>query len=578
MFIRKVPGLVLGLLLLCSVLLAPVLVQAESDIHATFTVNTTTMNPDVNPGNGTCADSGGLCSLIAAMQEANAYAGADIISIPAGTFYLPGRLEPTETVTLNGAGMGSTIIHGRDAGGQPAFQIKANVTINSLEIRNFSQAIAIASTQANKTVALSEVRVTNCGNSSAELGPAITNSCSSCALQISSSYITNNFSDACGAVSNYGSLSISSSTVSGNAAQSSYGGAVCSTGVNNSMSVTNSVIFSNSADNSDYGDGGAFDLRGGTYSISWSEIFGNSAGRGGGALAISFGSLTLSQTKIYGNTANYGGGLNLSGDSVTIDLTLIKDNHADGYGGGMYVWKSAAVTNSSIVNNTAGAKGGGIALNDQTLTIVNSTISGNTADEDGGGLHTTNASIARLANVTVVDNTADADLTDGTLAMGGGFYASGSSQIQAKNSIVAKNHDLKAAVYEIVVSDCYGDFVSAGYNLIGNAGAFCELSGDMAGMQYGTAGHTLDPQLGPLTLYVDNHNYYHPVLFGPVVDSGNPAGCRDYSNTLLASDQLQENPRPYAGGSAQGYTPRCDLGAIESFRIHRELFLPQLSK
>ncbi|MEL7645708.1 MAG: hypothetical protein AAGU04_05520 [Anaerolineaceae bacterium] len=62
------------------------------------------------------------------------------------------------------------------------------------------------------------------------------------------------------------------------------------------------------------------------------------------------------------------------------------------------------------------------------------------------------------------------------------------------------------------------------------------------------------------------------------MDSGNPAGCRDYNDTLLSSDQLQTNPRPYAGGSAQAYTPRCDLGAIESFRIRRELFLPQLLK
>lgn len=148
----------------------------------------------------------------------------------------------------------------------------------------------------------------------------------------------------------------------------------------------------------------------------------------------------------------------------------------------------------------------------------------------------------------------------------------------ANNSIVAKNHDLKAAPVEIVVSDCYGDFMSDGYNLIGNAGAFCDLSGDMSGMQYGTAGYTLDPQLGPLAAYVDQHNYYHPVLFGPVVDSGNPAGCRDYSNVLLTSDQLQESLRPYAGGSAVGYTPRCDLGAIESLRVRRDLFLPQLAK
>jgi len=338
------------------------------------------------------------------------------------------------------------------------------------------------------------------------------------------------------------------------------------------------LIYSNSANNVDNGYGGAFDLRNGTYDIYQSEVFGNTAGKGGGAIAISFGSLTISQSKIYGNTANYGGGLSLNAESAVINQSLIKDNEALGYGGGMYVWRSATVTNSSIVNNTAGTTGGGIGLRDETLTIVNSTISGNSADQNGGGIHTSNQSVARLANVTVADNTADANVTDGVEAMGGGFYTDDDSQIQAKNSIVAKNHDLKAAPIEIVASDCYGDFVSDGYNLIGIAGAFCTLSGNMAGMQYGSGGNTLDPQLGPLTVYLDGHNYFHPVLFGPVVDRGNPSDCRDYDNALLMSDQLQENPRPYGGGSAVGYTPRCDLGAIESFRVRRELFLPQVLK
>lgn len=578
MHINKLPTTTLSMLLLCSLLLMPASAQAQSGIQASFSVNTTTMNPDINPGNGICADSGGLCSLIAAMQEANALSGADSITIPAGIYYLPGRLEPTEAVTFTGAGMNSTLIHGRDAGTQPAFQIKANVTINNLEIQAFTQAITIASAQANRTVTLSGVRVYNCGNYQAELGPAVHNVCSSCTLRILDSALSNNFSDACGAVSNSGSLSIINSTIVGNSASTGYGGAVCSSGVGNSMLVSNSLIYSNSAPDGDNGYGGAFDIRSGTYGIENSEIFSNTAGSGGGAIAISFGTLTISLTKIYGNTANYGGGLALSADSATIDQCLIKDNQASGYGGGVFVWKSATISNSSIVNNTAGAKGGGIALNDQTLTIVNSTISGNLAGKDGGGLHTANASTARLANVTLVDNTADADITDGELAMGGGFYTDGSSKIQAKNSIVAANHDLKATPFEIVVSDCYGDFMSDGYNLIGNAGAFCDLSGDMSGMQYGTAGHTLDPQLGPLTAYVDLRNYYHPVLFGPVVDSGNPAGCTDYNNDLLTSDQLQENPRPYTGGSAVGYTPRCDLGAIESFRVRRDLFLPLLAK
>ena len=264
MNIRKLSTLMLSLLLLYSLLFMPASARAEITPQASFTVNTTTMNPDINPGNGICADSGGLCSLVAAMQEANAFAGEDSITIPAGTYYLPGRLEPTEAVIFTGAGMNSTIIHGRDAGTQPAFQIKANVSISSLEINGFTQAVTIASTQSNRTITLTGVRVYNCGNYLTELGSAVHNACSSCTLQIFSSALSSNFSDGCGAISNYGSLSITNSTISGNSASTGYGGAVCSSGVGNSITVTSSLIYSNSANNVDNGYGGAFDLRNGT--------------------------------------------------------------------------------------------------------------------------------------------------------------------------------------------------------------------------------------------------------------------------------------------------------------------------
>src|SRR5215210_3997640 len=53
---------------------------------ATFVVNTTADTQDAAPGNGTCADAAGACSLRAAITEANALAGADIITVPAGTY------------------------------------------------------------------------------------------------------------------------------------------------------------------------------------------------------------------------------------------------------------------------------------------------------------------------------------------------------------------------------------------------------------------------------------------------------------------------------------------------------------
>ena len=53
---------------------------------ASFTVDQVFDGVDANPGDGACATVGGNCTLRAAVMETNALAGADTISIPAGTY------------------------------------------------------------------------------------------------------------------------------------------------------------------------------------------------------------------------------------------------------------------------------------------------------------------------------------------------------------------------------------------------------------------------------------------------------------------------------------------------------------
>jgi CSLREA domain-containing protein len=54
----------------------------------TFTVNTTADTHDANNGDGVCADSGGQCSLRAAVEEANASNATTQVNVPAGTYTL----------------------------------------------------------------------------------------------------------------------------------------------------------------------------------------------------------------------------------------------------------------------------------------------------------------------------------------------------------------------------------------------------------------------------------------------------------------------------------------------------------
>lgn len=68
---------------------------------------------DSNHGDGVCATSGGLCTLRAAIQEANAFPGTDTVDLPSGTYMLTitgtgedlaatGDLDITQPMTLQG--------------------------------------------------------------------------------------------------------------------------------------------------------------------------------------------------------------------------------------------------------------------------------------------------------------------------------------------------------------------------------------------------------------------------------------------------------------------------------------------
>ncbi|MEY2457561.1 MAG: hypothetical protein QOK06_2666 [Acidimicrobiaceae bacterium] len=98
------------------------LAAAPTAAAATFTVDATRDATDTAI-NGTCAATGGGCTLRAALQEANATAAADTISLPAGRFRITlagtvedaaatGDFDSTQTLTITGAGAGQTIIDG----------------------------------------------------------------------------------------------------------------------------------------------------------------------------------------------------------------------------------------------------------------------------------------------------------------------------------------------------------------------------------------------------------------------------------------------------------------------------------
>ena len=85
--------------------------------HAdTFTVNDTGDAGDNNPGDGTCATAGGVCTLRAAIEEANALAGDAINFSVTGTITLGGtELDIDSNITITGPGADQLTVNGNEA-------------------------------------------------------------------------------------------------------------------------------------------------------------------------------------------------------------------------------------------------------------------------------------------------------------------------------------------------------------------------------------------------------------------------------------------------------------------------------
>lgn len=125
-----------------------------NDVPVTYVVNSTGDGPDTNTADGLCQDAAGKCTLRAAIQQANAHAGADTITFnipgPAVHTIKPGSALPTisDPVTIDGttepdySGKPVIELDGSSAGAGPIFSnglmISAgNSTVRGLAINRF---------------------------------------------------------------------------------------------------------------------------------------------------------------------------------------------------------------------------------------------------------------------------------------------------------------------------------------------------------------------------------------------------------------------------------------------------------
>jgi len=463
----------------------------------TFTVTTT-----VDSNDGVCSPT--HCSLREAIRAANACAGHQTITVPAGNYPLTltgrdedaaatGDLDITDDLTLQGVGAPS--IDGVNA--DRIFEIFPGATV---EIDQF---ILI--------------------NGLEQLG---------------------------GAIRSHGELTVSSSSIHNNHAEVPPGGAGGSSGGGIFVeSGTTALIATDVMENSaDFG-GGVHNFATATFRMTGGHLVGNSASGWGGGLWNNMASTaTLQDVQVARNTAaGIGAGIYNNGSLQGTGI-VFNENLASAEGGGAYndengelYLTSAWFTNnngtlggglfnrglfhlyqSSLTNNTALGGYGGGAYNEgagAALLVQNTTVSSNMivpfAAPGGSGIYNAGGDL-RLEFATLAYNNAD-----GVLNNGGSF--------SLRSSILAYH----------ALGNCAGDpGGSQGYNL--EDGDTCSLT---------EPSDLVDTD--PFLLWLDTNggsNLSHALdPSSPAVDSGDPDRC-------LSIDQR---------GVARPQGVACDRGALE---------------
>jgi large repetitive protein len=571
MFMTKV-----GLILVTCVFTFLFTVAAHG---ATFVVNTTSDTVDATPGDATCADAGGMCSLRAAIGEANALAGDDIITVPAGTYTqtlvaanedlnVGGDWDIRSNITINGAGAATTILQAAATPGTATERVMESplaasvVTINGVTLRH-----------GNKTGAAANATR---GGGIRNVGIMTMNDC----------VVTLNNASGAGGVRNERTITLNNVTVSNNACNN--GGTTCfgggmyntlaalSTVTINGSTFTNNTSTSPGANGFGFGAGLGIESGAGFNLVITNSSFTNNTGVGNGTggsngngirvLATAASTANITNSSFNNNSGSGGSSIQGSGiqaftsgangtlsgtwDGVTVNGNTVASGGALGLsatGNAMTI----TIRNSTISNNTstgsaAGvgvANSGTVAGANSVINITNSTISGNMANGSSGGFQLEQVSAvgtmtANLNFCTVANNRANNDNSGADV--GGGINRI-SGVLNLKNTVVADNTVGTGGT----APDIAGVVNSQDYNHIE----------DPTGATIGgttTNNTTGDPQLGPLAANGGPTNTHLPGAASPLLNSI-PNGTND-CGTVVTTDQRGQS-RPSGTG--------CEKGSVE---------------
>lgn len=416
-------------------MLATSFASAQTEDGVTFTVTAVTDVVDNLPGDGACetAPGNGMCTLRAAIMEANALIGADTIVLPEATYDLTiagadedesatGDLDITESLTIHGAGKTNTFVFATGLGDRilDIFYSADTVSISDVYFGG-GAADRGGGIRNNASLVLAGVNVVG---SDADDGGGIYNSQKLDLVDVSFQSNTAVYNG--GGLYNLGVLRADDCYFGYNEANEDGGGAYLTS--TSSQVLVDSMFSDNSAN---YGGGifnstdmvigssfirdndahtrGAGIYNVGELTVEDTWIYRNTAGGGGGIYNSSMGSITLDHVDIYENTTmGSGAGIENSGGIIRGNAVLFDLNVAGAMAGAInnIDGGQADFYRSTFSNNSTYSFGGAIVNNvDSYFVLTDSTITSNNAETDGGGID--NWAYVTLHQVTINGNQAE---------------------------------------------------------------------------------------------------------------------------------------------------------------------------
>jgi CSLREA domain-containing protein len=374
-----------------------------------FYVNDTLDTVDAAIGNCVCADGAGKCTLRAAIQEANACAGADVVVLAARVYYLTipgiaeeaaatGDLDIEDPLSVVGKGPTLTFVDGGTAGDRVFHVLSGtNATFTNLTIQNGVAA----------TLGVSEAG-----------GGLLWETTTPATVQLRSCNIVNNSAYPCG-----GGIQVNDTNNLATFVMSN-----CNV-LNNRVSttLTNRIIFGGGVTLNNIFKativGGA--IRGNTVSAPSSTT----VARGGGLSTYQNANMTIATTQITDNLvtatdAALGGGIDDAGGVTRLTSVIVSGNKATATGATGHAWG-----------------GGYFKQETEKATIYGCTFAGNAVEgfsTTGGGIYIDESSTA--CGTTITASAVRGNHNIGPSPIGGGVAVQSAPGLVIRSCVIASNH------------------------------------------------------------------------------------------------------------------------------------------